>query len=242
LYKDHCKNVWKIEKAIKLIQINLRRYISTEQEENEYIYTKLLSYLVTCWSEVRILKLTHEQSAFTQREIDQIKSSRTLKGKWLSALNISICKAYNINITNDQSLISRKLDFTPRRRYEGLIDLIQNDLLESISVRNRIAHGQWWIAFTRDLKNTSKKLTAKLHKENIVNLQLQLKLFISLGQIIHDLAVSPATFERDFDINYKKIEQQRNNLHNRDYNKYKQKMREKYQRGLLKRRKVSSSP
>lgn len=222
--------------------MDLRRYISIEREENEYIYTKLLSYLVTCWSEVRILKLTHEQCAFTQGEIDQIESSPTLKDKWLSALNISICKAYNINITNDQSVISGKLDFTPRSKYEGLKGLIQNDLLESISLRNRIAHGQWWIAFSTDLKKISEKTTEKLHKENIVNLQLQLKLFAGLAQIIHDLAVSPATFERDFDINYKKIEQQRNNLHNRDYDKYKGKMREKYQRGLLKRRRVSSSP
>jgi len=156
-------------------------------------------------------------------------------------LNIAFCKAYSIEKTNDKDVIIRKLTFTPKSRYIELLNLVQNDLLESIQVRNRVAHGQWCYAFTDDLKEISTDITAKLRTVNIVNLQLSLKLFRSLSQIIHDLAVSPPTFERDFDVNFGRVEEQTKNLHNRKYQIYKNKMIKKYQRGLARRRQVTDS-
>ena len=57
-----------------------------------------------------------------------------------------------------------------------------------------------------------------------------------MALIINDLAVSPPTFERDFDQNYIIISQNKTNLHKRNYNNYKLNMVAKYQRGLQKRR------
>jgi len=236
LYKQHIKNLVQIEQAIKLIQLDLRRYISTEQVKNEEIYTKIFSYLVTCWAEVRILKLAYEPNTFTDNEIKEIINASTLKDKWVKALNISVCKAYNITFSNDKQIITSRLNFTPKTRYLALINLIENDLMQSIEIRNRIAHGQWVYAFTNNLEKISTNLTKELKTENIVSLQLKIKLFKSLTQIIHDLAVSPPTFEKNFDMNFNMVEQQINNLHKRDYNKYKIKMVEKYKRGLNKRR------
>lgn len=241
MYRYHCENLRKLDQGIKLIQRDLRRYISMEQDESAYIYTRILSHLITCWAEIRVLKLAYERSAFTQDEVQTILSCSSLEHKWITALNIAFCKAYKIGKTGDKDVIIRKLTFTPRSRYIELLDLIQNDLLESIQVRNRVAHGQWCYAFTDDLKEISTDTTAKLRTVNIVNLQLSLKLFRSLSQIIHDLAVSPPTFERDFDVNFRRIEEQTKNLHNRKYQIYKDKMIKKYQRGLARRRQVANS-
>ena len=132
------------------------------------------------------------------------------------------------------------MQFTARVRYNELKNLISSDLLPSIEIRNRIAHGQWKIAFTNNLRNTSSPLTGQLRLENIVLLQLKKKLLIGLSSLIHDLAVSPLTFERDFDKNYKLIEQNKRNLHKRDFCLYKQKMIDKYQRGIVKRNEATS--
>lgn len=232
MYKHHIKNIKEIEGAISLVELDLRRYISIQQENHTYKYTKLLSYLITCWTEVRILKLAYEQNGFSQIERETIISANTLNNKWVTALNIAISKAYRINKNID---IPAQLPFTARSRYNELISLILNDLLPSIEIRNRIAHGQWKIAFSNDLKSISPQLTGALRQENIVNLQLKKKLLIGLAALIHDLVVSPITFERDFDKNYESIEQNKRNLHKRDYNTYKQKMIEKYKRGVSKR-------
>lgn len=232
-YKQHCENLGEIEAAIRTIELDLRRYISTQQNNNVFIYTKILSHLITCWAEVRILKLIYENNAFSNAEIDKILSSSTLEFKWQNALDIAISKAYNLNNTQN---ISSKLGTTPRFRYEEMSNLIKLDLLPSIELRNRIAHGQWKIAFQSDLKSISTKLTGQLRLENIVALQLKKKLLVGLAQTIHDLAVSPLTFERDFDKNFRLIEENKRNLHKRDYQVYKQKMIDKYNRGVLKRK------
>jgi hypothetical protein len=232
MYKQHCENIREIEEAIKLVELDLRRYISSQQDKHAYKYTKLLSYLITCWTEVRILKLAFEKDVFNVAEIEMIVSAGTLNDKWVTALEIAICKAYGINRSLD---IATQLLFTARIQFNELRNLISSDLLSSIELRNRIAHGQWKFAFTNDLKNISTPLTGELRQENIVKLQLKRKLLIGLATLIHDLAVSPTTFERDFDKNYKLIEQNKRNLHKRDFNDYKQKMIAKFERGKVKR-------
>ncbi|MCB0197911.1 MAG: hypothetical protein KDJ65_38555 [Anaerolineae bacterium] len=232
IYRKHQENITQLEKAIKSIELELRRYISVEDEQRTYIYTKILSHLISSWIEVRVLKLAHEPSTFSNDEVQEILSAHTFRNKWVTALNIAICKAYTIPKSGD---ISRNLSFTPRQRYLALINIIDEDLHQAYEVRNRIAHGQWKFAFKHDLTGISTELTGKLRQENIVDLQLKLKLFKGLAQTIHDLAVSPSTFERDFDKNYTIIENQKNNIHKRSYEDYKQRMVAKYQRGLNRR-------
>jgi hypothetical protein len=234
--EKHHANLRLLEKAIKSVQLELRRYISVGDENRCYIQTKVLSHLISSWAEVRVLRLAYERSAFAPDEISAILSAATLRDKWLTALQIAVCKAYHLPVWSDPVT---RLAFTPRQRFQALVAIINQDLLDSYEVRNRIAHGQWFYAFTNDLSAISTDLTGKLRTENIVQLQLKLKLFRSLAQTIHDLAVSPPTFERDFDRNYRVIEEQKTNFHNRTFAEYKQKMVEKYQRGLKKRRRVA---
>jgi len=246
MYKYYCKNVKSLENAIETLQRDLRKYISQELHENEYLYTKLLSYLIVAWCEARLLKLLNEpeqqfshktkkyilKKPFSIDEIEQLYNCNSLKDRIVLALRISISKANNIKSLNN---VEEQLTFTQRARFLELIEIIENFLVPSIEIRNRIAHGQWNYAFTNDLKNLSPDITKKLRMENIVSLQLNHKIFKALFQIIHDLSISTDTFERDFDKNYKIIEQNKINLHKRDYNEYKIKEITKYRKGILER-------
>ncbi|MGN7809472.1 hypothetical protein [Flavobacterium sp. 22076] len=250
MYKKWCENVSTLESAIEQIQRDLRFAISKKENTNIYSYTKLLSYLTVCWCEARIMKLIYEpeytytnksgsftkQKSFSQTEIEDIYTSSTLKDKWLKALQIAISKHHNVpfNINFPASL-----PFTSRVRYLEIEDLINNQLLSSIELRNRIAHGQWKQAFTNDLKNFSQTHTTALRTENIVTLQLNYNIFKILAQLVHDIASSPSTFNRDFDKNYQVLEQNKLNLHNRNYTDYCDKLVAKYTRGQQRR---NSSP
>ncbi len=132
MYKYLCENLIEIEGAIVNVEKDLRRYISTEQHAFAHRYTMILAYLVTCWSEIRILKLSHEP-AFSSVESNSIKSQKTLEKKWVNALNISICRAYTVDISKD---ISNQLSAIPKHRYKVIVDLINNELVPSITIRN----------------------------------------------------------------------------------------------------------
>lgn len=226
------------ERAIKSTQRTLRDFISKDEEKNIYVYTKVLSHLVNTWAEVRVLKLVYEQNAFSDSEKTRIIKSDGAKEKWEKTLKIAFSKRYDVAIKN---INSGRVPITARTRYRMLLELIKKDLLESNQLRNRIAHGQWWYAFNSNLLRINGKLTGILRQENIVRLQLRLKMFISLAQIVQDLAVSKSTFERDFDNNFKIIEEQQRNFHNRRYDDYRAKMISKRRRGLERRNQAKSS-
>jgi len=223
-----------IDTAIKSVQRTLRDYISIEQEYNVYVYTKILSHLINTWAEVRILKLIYEHDAFQQTEISSILNCNTLEEKWTMALNYAFMKSYSISDIN--KILDISTPYTPRTRYMALIDIIHNELLESYQVRNRIAHGQWKYAFNKELTGINSDLTRKIRTENILMLQYKLSMFKSLAQIIHDLAISKPTFERDFDTNYNNIERQKKYYHNHDYQDYVKKRVEKKKRGIARRK------
>jgi hypothetical protein len=228
-YIKHCKNLRIIEHAITTVQRTLRDYIRKNDENNIYIYTKIFSHLVNSWAEIRVLKIVYEKRAYSNPEKIRILTAGSAKEKWETALKIAFCKAYKVP---EKKINDISTPVTPRNRCNMLLELINNDLLNSTQLRNRIAHGQWYYAFNEELTDSQEDLTAKLHQENIVQLQLKYKMFISLAQIIHDLAVSKPTFERDFDRHYRKVEGQRSNFHNRDYKDYKRMMIAKRQRYL----------
>jgi hypothetical protein len=186
------------------------------------------------------MKLIYEIGAFAGAEKTRIIACDALEKKWTKALDIAFCKAFNVS---NPKYVSKQttVPYSAKTQYSALSSIIKTDLLESNSIRNRTAHGQWKYAFTNDMLKINGALTGKLKKENILKVQFRLAMFKSLAQIIHDLAVSKPTFERDFNANYKRIEEQRRNSLTADYNSYKEKMIAKKKRGIVKRKEAPSN-
>lgn len=209
-YSEHCDNLRALESAISSIQITLRDYISRCDERNSDIYTKILAHLVNSWVEVRILKLIYEKEAFNEDEIKEVINSN-LNDKWKKSLEIAYRKGFGTS----------KSDPITDNRYSSLVDIIDNYLLPSSQMRNRLAHGQWVFAFNNSLlSGVNEKLTKDIRNDNILKIQLRFKIFKDLSQIIHDLAVSTPTFKRDFDTNFGKIKEKQHQLINKNYDSY----------------------
>jgi hypothetical protein len=100
----------------------------------------------------------YEPNTFSIGERNRIISASTLEEKWKTALNISICKTYRIKYSNDMNLIIARLPASKNLIFNVLTDLIEKDLVPSIELRNRIAHGQWKQAFTNNLQKFSQPL------------------------------------------------------------------------------------
>lgn len=240
LYYYHCENLRQIENGIDLVSRKLKDSISQEHENEVKSYTRLLTYLLSCWTEVRLYKIVEEtyNGSFTDAQKSRIfKENNTLENKWEDTISIAMCQAFNIPETTKKSTIKRHLnnDPTNKKRYTNIMDCLNNELSTSIGLRNKIAHGQWVYALNRPNTAINEKITADINNINIVKIQLQHKMYKSLADIIHDLVVSPTTFERDFNKNYKALVSNRDNFHKRDYESYKTKMVEMYEKGKAKR-------
>lgn len=200
-----------LENAISAVQLSLKDSIRKNEKAKVDAFTRLLAHLVSSWIEVRVLKLIYEPNAFRDDQIKEMLKIKVLNERWKKALLFSYSKSFKIS---DPSQIQDK-------RYEYLANLINLDFLESNQVRNRLAHGQWKYAFNNELTAINLDLTEKIENENIMKLQIKLNIFKDIAQIIHDLTVSKPTFERDFNIYFNRVKENKNHYEKKNYERYK---------------------
>jgi hypothetical protein len=118
--------------------------------------------------------------------------------------------------------------------------MLISDLRSIIELRNKLAHGQWVYPLNSDGDDVAQEQMDALRVENLFSLQFKKNLLESLSSAIHDLVVSKPTFERDFDDHFRRIVETQRNLKNRDYKKWANGMREKYERGKVKKAQSST--
>lgn len=245
MYTKHCQNLNEIEKAVKIIEKDINNAIRHKRDIEEKIYTKLLCALMVSWLEIRLLKLVNEKSDYNNKnsvtifnddEIQKILQAKSLLDKWLISLNIAARKSYKIklnkNLLNVNNYNNQK---TFELKHKLLIEIIKDEFSSTINVRNKIDHGQLMYAYTNYPNEFSAQNTMELNKINIVSLRCKKAIFKNISNIIHDLTVSQKTFERDFDLYFKKIESYKADIKEMNYNKYRTKLinkQEKYRNTL----------
>jgi hypothetical protein len=153
--------------------------------------------------------------------------------QWQKTIELAFRIHYHIPHAN---LDSTTLPFTSFAQYSSLSGLLSNELTILIEIRNKLAHGQWIYPFNSDNNCIEEGKYKLINRENLLSLQFKYHLINSLSDIIHDLVVSPLTFERDFNKHYRLIENARINLRNRKYEDYKRSLIEKRKRGVQNRK------
>jgi hypothetical protein len=154
---------------------------------------------------------------------------------WQKAVETAFRKQYKVP---SAQLTESTLPFTAFARYSVVSDILDKDLRSVIEIRNKLAHGQWIYPLNSNGTDVEADKFKLLKLENLPALQYKLSLISSIADIIHDLVISLATFERDFDNHYKIITTTRNNLKNRKYSEYVTKLIEKRKKGISKRNRI----
>jgi len=237
IYKYHVANLRSIEIALKNTSLSARKAISEENIKATESFVRLYAFLLGAWAETRLKKILYEKRGFNSEERERILGEKTLLQQWLKSIELAYRKHYKIAHV---PLTEKTIPFTAFARFKELNDILEHDLRSIIEIRNKLAHGQWIYPFNNVGTDIEEDKYLKLKVQNILHLQFKKKLISELSQLIHDLVISLATFDRDFDSNYKQIIHTRNNLRHRSYSKYKKLLIDKRQRGIEKRRKLKA--
>lgn len=233
LYKFHVENIRAIESAMAQVDSVLKRAIKEQRKDLIASSIRLYALLLGVWAECRLVKLLFEENGFTEKERIYIleKKSDDKKSKydqWKTALEIGFRKKYN----KKKAILSEKsLPHSAYSQYKTISSILEDDLMPIIEVRNKLAHGQWIYPLNSDQNEIAQKQMDFLRKENLLTLRFRKTILISLAAAIHDLVVSPPTFDRDFNVHYQEIINAKQNLENREYEKYQTRQIEKYKKG-----------
>ena len=197
---------------------NTRAAISrNDPHDNVQSLVKLYALVLGAWAETRLNKLLYEQSRLSEAERNDILSINNKLERWQQLVQLAFRKYYNLP---NADLNESNLGVASAARYNALQDVLSKELRVVIQVRNKLAHGQWHYPLTNDGTVVNTEYYRKINEENISSLQFKLSLLKHLAQIIHDLVVSPPTFERDFECHYRKLVQVRHRLRNQKYSDY----------------------
>ena len=221
-----------MEAALARIARTVRQSIAEGDANAQKAFLPLYMLLLGAWAESRLNKVLYEPQAFTDGERQQIKSGRTHLDKWLNVVELGFRRHYHVP---HAELSRMTLPFSAAARYSEIVNLLNTDLKVVIELRNKLAHGQWEYPLVTDGNDVSSDLKKLMLAENLLSLQFKKSLISAVLNIVNDLAVSPPTFERDFDNHYRLIVETRRSLEMRRYDKYVLSLITKRQRGIAQR-------
>ncbi len=233
LYRCHVANLCALKRALDTTALATRAALAEENDVSIASFTRLYAFLVGAWAEARLQKLLNENEAFDATQKRDITAQRTQTDRWMKAIEVCFRKHFGITTAE---LKPPALPHSAFSRHQTLIGIVEQHLRPVIEVRNKLAHGQWIYPLNTDctaVENTKYRL---INQENLLSLQFKRSLVCSLTEILHDLAVSLSTFDRDFDDHYAHIVMTLENLKNRDFSDYKSSLIEKRRRGIARRR------
>lgn len=230
LYKAHVQNRRAVESACTQIYRECKRCLATRQDTAARSLLKTFTLLIGAWSEVRLLKLLHEDNGFSGHERTRILAANTKVAQWQSALEIGFRRRYNV----PAAAISRQsLPATAYLRYHEMVSLIENDLRPIVEIRNKLAHGQWARTLNAELTGISSEMMALLNTENALSANYKMKILEVVSRLVNDLMIGGAAFDRDFDSHYRQLEQTKTNLRSRSFDEWEGMLRSKFGRGRV---------
>jgi len=208
LYEFHTENLRSVAEGLDNVFAAARWAIATQRKAADPTYVRLYAFLMGAWAECRLLKLLYEQKAFTDVERTRVLAEKALE-RWTRVVDIAFRRHYGIPTAK---LAPPALPATAAVRHQLLNDVLTVDLQAVIRLRNKLAHGQWVYPLNDSLDDVAQEQMDALRTETILSLKQKAALVESLCAAVHDLVISKATFERDFDYHFRQIEQTRQPL------------------------------
>ncbi len=231
LFKYHSSNLRFLETALENNATSARTAIRTQNKDATKTFVRVHHLLLGAWAEVRLCKLLNEHQSFNTSELGKIENSQSQLDKWNKVVELAFRRRYNVK----KAILSEdSLEPTTYHRYQVINGVINNELKDIIELRNRIAHGQWAFLLNSEATKVEADKMEKVRRENLQSLIFKKSMINFLANLIHDLVVSPATFERDFDKHYKGVRRFQKNIANKPYADYESKLIASYQNGKQK--------
>lgn len=218
LYAHHVANLRELELALSHAARLARSAIASgDPQRSLRSLLRLYAFLVGAWAECRLRKMLHEEFGFDDAIRQLILSKATQMEQWQSTVDLAFRKHHNVP---NAPLDKRVLGVAHAARREALHDVLDKELRIIIEIRNKLAHGQWVYPLNSEGTAVEPDKYRLINQENLQSLQFKFALLGHLADAVHDLVVSPATFERDFERHFRKLFQVRTNLSTRDYVNY----------------------
>lgn len=232
LYEFHTANLRAVSAALDRVATSTRNAIARDVAPEVDTFTRLYATLLGAWAECRLAKLLYHPHAYNGADCQIVRDQSTHFDRWHKVVELAFRKHYGVP---HATLSADTLTHSAYARYQTISTLLNGELRFVITLRNKLAHGQWVYPLNENWDDVAQEQMDALRNENLLSLKFKKVILDALLNAIADLALSLPTFERDFDNHYRQIQNAQRDLRTRSFANYRTSLQSKYQHGRAKR-------
>jgi hypothetical protein len=189
VFQAQVKNTRALESLIGHVRRSINAALRGNDLPVSQSFTKLYAVSFCAWAEATFSKVVHTPYGFSIDEIRQIHAAKSngIAAAWKKAVELGI-----------RHLDAKRGSFQPNTRLR-LNRAIDAHVFDPSLLRNKLAHGQWYVALYRNNDNINAELTALIQDLDIVAIDGWRFCHQHLAQMVETLIESPKkTFVRDW--------------------------------------------
>jgi len=203
--KAYAKNRRKIKKAITQINRSLNQAIKENKKELEDANIRMIIILYSAYLEASLGYIVHFYAAqITVSNKDKVLGQRSEIDKWNYLIDLLFRK--NCLDGKRKAFNLLNLGHTNFHRYQYINSLTNTEIKTTIELRNKLAHGQWALAFTSEGDGTNQAMTTKLWTLTKKDVLATKNIVTNFIDLVEKLTSSDTQFSTTFDKVVHKLE------------------------------------
>lgn len=196
--KAHAKNRAKIKKAITALNRSLNQAIKENKKELEHANMRMIIILYAAYLESTLSYLLYSyESQIKIQSINYILNKRSEYDRWQAFIEFTFRRNFLSGKRKSLNLVNLK--HTNYQRYVYITELLDNDVRAVIEIRNKLAHGQWAIAFNSDGDGKNSDITTKLWTLTKKDVMTTKNIVVKFSEIMEAAISSAESFTSSFD-------------------------------------------
>jgi hypothetical protein len=196
--KAHAKNRTKIKQAITQLNRSLNQAIKENKKELEYANIRMIMILYAAYLEASLSYLLYfHGSQIKMESVNYILEQSSIYERWNHFTDF--CFRRNFLSGKRRALNLVNLKHTNFNRYNYLKNMLDNEIRAIIEIRNKLAHGQWAIAFNSDGDDKNHEVTTKLWTLSKKDVMATKNIITRFTEIMDSLISSKEHFSSTFD-------------------------------------------
>lgn len=214
LYEAVSINHAEVAKALVQLERAINRSIRDNDPSSVEALTKTQLLLISVKAEARLQKILYMSNGLKPSERQAVLDEDTAVKRWIGLIDLAFRKHYGVKATHS---LEDKLGHDTLAKRTTILDVVNKDLSMVISLRNKVAHGQWVYPLNSDLTAVEGSALVAMQQENTLLLKYRDNLIHELGSIVTDLVLSGPGFEAQFASHFNKLRDNRRHLGEADY-------------------------
>ncbi len=193
-FRRHSLNLVAVKKGLVQLERAHRAAIKAGDQAATETLARFHMLAVSLMAEAHLRKILWDPDGFNDRERRLLRNVTSQLDRWEAAVEYAFRRHYSVPVHRE--LDEFTLGTVPFKQYQSVTNLLTSHLSVVIDDRNKTAHAQW--AWHLNSKETAFVGPAP-NPLNYRAIKARSDLIDCIGDLVHVLAVSEPTFQRDFD-------------------------------------------